>query len=91
MDLLISNATILTMDEAMHIHFGAHLGITGSKITYIGKDAPKEAPEKIIAGTGMVIFLILLFVPDILVKADEADRKAEEKKKTAEEKEHVDV
>ena len=47
MELLISNATILTMDEAMHIHFGAHLGITGSKITYIGKDAPKEAPEKI--------------------------------------------
>lgn len=55
MDLLISNATILTMDEAMHIHFGAHLGITGSKITYIGKDAPKEAPEKIIDGTGMVV------------------------------------
>ncbi len=55
MDILISNATIVTMDEAMHIHFGGHLGITGEKITYIGKDAPKETPEKIIDGTGMVL------------------------------------
>lgn len=55
MDLLISNATIVTMDEAMHIHFGAHLGITGSKITYIGKDAPTETPKKILDGTGMVV------------------------------------
>ncbi len=55
MDILISNATIVTMDEAMHIHFGGHLGITGEKITYVGKDAPKETPEKIIDGTGMVL------------------------------------
>lgn len=54
MDLLISNVTIITMDEAMHVHFGGHIGITGEKISYIGKDAPKEAPEKIMDGTGMV-------------------------------------
>ncbi len=55
MDILISNATIVTMDEAMHIYFGGHLGITGEKITYVGKDAPRETPEKIIDGTGMVL------------------------------------
>lgn len=54
MDLLISNVTIVTMDEAMHLHFGGHIGITGEKISYIGKDAPKEKPEKILDGTGMV-------------------------------------
>ena len=54
MDLLISNVTIITMDETMHIHFGGHIGITGEKISYIGKDAPREQPEKIMDGTGMV-------------------------------------
>lgn len=43
------------MDEALHIHFNAHLGITEGKISYIGKDAPKQAPEKIIDATGMVL------------------------------------
>lgn len=55
MDLLISNVTIVTMDESMTVIFGAHLGVTGTKISYMSKTAPKETPSKIIDGTGMVL------------------------------------
>lgn len=55
MDLLISNVTIVTMDEAMTVLFGAHLGVTGTKISYLGKPAPQQTPRKIIDGTGMVL------------------------------------
>ena len=54
MDQLISNVTVVTMNEKMDVLFGAYIGITGSKITYISKEAPKEQPETIIDGTGMV-------------------------------------
>ena len=36
MDTLISNATVVTMNEKMDVLFGAYLGITDGKITYIG-------------------------------------------------------
>lgn len=55
MDILFSNVSIVTMDEAMHVLFSAYLGVTGTKISYISKEPPKEAPEKIIDGTGMVV------------------------------------
>ncbi len=55
MDILISNATVVTMNESMDVLLGAYLGITGEKITYLGKTAPKEQPAKIIDGTGMVV------------------------------------
>ena len=55
MDTLISNVTIVTMNEKMEVLFGAHLGITDGKIAYIGKSAPKEQPQTIIDGTGMVL------------------------------------
>lgn len=55
MDILFSGVTIVTMDEAMRVLFSAYLGVTGTKISYIGKEAPKEAPEKIMDGTGMVL------------------------------------
>ncbi len=54
MDTLISNVTIVTMNERMDILFGAYLGVAQGKITYIGKTAPEEKPETIIDGTGMV-------------------------------------
>ena len=54
MDTLISNATVVTMNERMDILFGAYLAIDGGKITYIGKEPPKEQPKTIIDGTGMV-------------------------------------
>ncbi len=55
MDTLISNVTIVTMNEKMEVLFGAHLGVTDGKISYIGKKAPQEQPQTIIDGTGMVL------------------------------------
>ena len=54
MDTLLSNVTAVTMNENMEVLFGAYLGITDGKISYIGKVPPKEAPKTIIEGTGMV-------------------------------------
>lgn len=54
MDTLISNATVVTMNEGLDVLFGAYLGITDGKISYIGKEPPAEKPGTIIDGTGMV-------------------------------------
>ena len=54
MDKLISNVTIVTMDERMNVIFGGFIGIGGGKIVSIGKTAPAEQPATIIDGTGMV-------------------------------------
>ncbi|MBQ8881131.1 MAG: amidohydrolase family protein [Oscillospiraceae bacterium] len=54
MDTLISNVTIVTMNEKMDVLFGAYLGIRDGKIAYIGKTAPEQQPQTIIDGTGMV-------------------------------------
>ena len=54
MDTLISNVTVVTMNEKMDVLFGAYLGVTDGKIAYIGKTAPTEQPKTIIDGTGMV-------------------------------------
>ncbi len=54
MDTLISNVTVVTMNEKMDVLFGAYLAVTHGKITYIGKTAPDGQPQTIIDGTGMV-------------------------------------
>ena len=54
MDTLISNVTLVTMNEKAAVLFGAYLGVTDGKITYLGKTAPEEQPATIIDGTGMV-------------------------------------
>ena len=54
MDTLISNVTVVTMNERMDVLFGAYLGITQGKISYISKAAPTEQPKTIVDGTGMV-------------------------------------
>ncbi len=54
MDTLISNVTAVTMNARMDVLFGAYIGITEGKISYIGKTAPEEKPATIIDGTGMV-------------------------------------
>ena len=54
MDTLISNVTAVTMNEKMEVLFGAYLGITDGKLSYIGKTAPEEKPATIVDGTGMV-------------------------------------
>ena len=55
MNTLISNVTIVTMNEKMEVLFGAYLGVEEGKISYIGKSAPEEMPQTIIDGTGMVL------------------------------------
>ena len=54
MDTLISNATVVTMNEKMDVLFGAYLGVTDGKITYLAQQPPEEQPATIIDGTGMV-------------------------------------
>ena len=54
MDILISNVTIVTMNEKMEILFGAYLGVADGKISYIAKVPPQEQPATIVDGTGMV-------------------------------------
>ncbi len=54
MDTLISNVTVVTMNERMDVLFGAYLGVKDGKIAYLGKTAPQEQPQTIINGTGMV-------------------------------------
>ncbi len=54
LDTLISNVTVVTMNEQMDVLFGAYLAISEGKILSITKDAPKEMPDTIIDGTGMV-------------------------------------
>ena len=54
MNTLISNVTAVTMNERMEVLFGAYIGITDGKISYLSKEPPKEQPETIVDGTGMV-------------------------------------
>ena len=54
MDTLISNVTAVTMNEGLDVLFGAYIGITDGKISYLGKTAPEEKPATILDGTGMV-------------------------------------
>jgi 5-methylthioadenosine/S-adenosylhomocysteine deaminase len=55
MDTLFSNVTAVTMDEAMHVYFGAFVGVTDGKISLVSKTPPKERPKQIINGEGMVL------------------------------------
>lgn len=65
------------------VHFNNLVGKPVFTIPQLGyfSDWLTNPPGMYIAGTAMAIFIILLFVPDLLAKADEADRKAAEKKK----------
>ena len=55
MDLLISAATVLTMDADLRVLPDAFVGITGGKISFLGKAAPVEKPKKIMDATGLVL------------------------------------
>ena len=57
MDTLFSHATVVTMDESMHIYTDGFVGITGGRIAYVGKTPPPEGgkPRKIIDAAGMVL------------------------------------
>ena len=57
MDTLFSGATVVTMDESMHVYTDGFVGVTDGKISYVGKNPPPESdkPQKIIDSTGMVL------------------------------------
>lgn len=55
MDTLFSHTTVVTMDEAMHVYYDWFVGVTDGKISYLSGTAPKEQPQKIINGEGMVL------------------------------------
>lgn len=55
MDTLISNVTVVTMNERMEVLFGAYVGVEAGKIVHLGKSAPEQPPETIVDGTGMVL------------------------------------
>ena len=46
MDTLISNVTIVTMNERMDVLFGGYLGVTDGKIVHIAKVPPKRLPPR---------------------------------------------
>ena len=54
MDTLIANVTAVTMNPKMEVLFGAYIGIEGGKIVSVSRQAPKETPQTVIDGTGMV-------------------------------------
>ena len=54
MDTLISNVTVVTMNNKMEILFGGFIAIEDGKIRSITKKAPEGTPKTIIDGTGMV-------------------------------------
>ena len=54
MDTLISNVTVVTMNNKMDVLFGAFIAIEDGKIKSITKSAPEGTPKTIIDGTGMV-------------------------------------
>ncbi len=54
MDILISNVTAVTMNPKLDVIFGAYIGIEQGKIVSLETTAPKQMPQTIIDGTGMV-------------------------------------
>lgn len=54
MDTLISNVTVVTMNEQMDVLFGAYIAIKDGKILSVSKSIPEGTPNTIIDGTGMV-------------------------------------
>ena len=69
-------------EDGTLVHYKNVVGTPVFTIPYLGyfSNWITNAPGKYIAITAAVVFLILLFLPDMLKKADEADRKAAERK-----------
>ena len=68
------------------VHFNNLIGRPVFTIPYLGyfSNWITTPPGMYVAIAAAGVFLILLFLPDVLKKADEADKRAEEKKKQAE-------
>lgn len=55
MDTLFSNITAVTMLDKLPVIFGAYVGVTDGKISYVSYEPPKEEAKKVIDGRGMVL------------------------------------
>ena len=69
-------------EDGTLVHYKNVVGTPVFTIPYLGyfSNWITHAPGKYIAITAAVVFLILLVLPDMLKKADEADKKAAERK-----------
>lgn len=69
-------------EDGSPVHFNNLLGKPVFTIPYLGyfSDWITQPPGMYIGITAGVVLLILLFLPDVLKKADEADKRAAEKK-----------
>ena len=70
-------------EDGTLVHYKNVVGTPVFTIPYLGyfSNWITHAPGKYIAITAAVVFLILLFLPDMLKKADEADRRTAERKR----------
>lgn len=73
-------------EDGTLVHYKNVVGTPAFTIPYLGyfSNWITHAPGKYIAITAAVVFLILLFLPDMLKKADEADQRAAERKREKE-------
>ena len=55
MDYLFSGVTCVTMDADLRVLTDAFVGVQDGKISYLASTPPKERPQKIIEGAGMVL------------------------------------
>ena len=55
MDTLFSNITAVTMIDKLPVIFGAYVGVSDGKISYISMSAPEEPADRVIDGRGMVL------------------------------------
>ena len=73
-------------EDGTLVHYKNVVGTPVFTIPYLGyfSNWITHAPGKYIAITAAVVFLILLFLPDMLKKADEADQRAAQRKREKE-------
>lgn len=55
MDLLITDATVVTMNPARDVLAGADLSIRGGRIAAVGRAAKSERPRRVLDGSGKVV------------------------------------
>ena len=55
MDTLFSNIIAVTMADRLPVIYGAYVGVTDGKITYISQSPPEQRADRIIDGRGMVL------------------------------------
>ena len=55
MDILFSKVIAVTMADRLPVVYGAYVGVTEGKISYISQSPPEEPADRVIDGRGMVL------------------------------------